>query len=941
MLTSDASGNATWSTLNAVSSVGAIAGTSNANGATISGTSIILTPADATNGGILTNGAQLIAGNKRFLGLLTLNDNLQVNFSGAAGAGVVFTGDGDIVDNNDGYGTMRFTNGVKINNGNGSAGTTTNITLTGSGNITAAGTIESVGLKLTGGAPGAGKVLVSDANGVGSWASSSPASLSGGVAGAVVYQSGTGATSFTTAGTTGQILTSTGTTAPTWTSVLSIAQGGTGTSTQSFVDLTTAQTIGGAKTFSSDILMGSARFGLGGGTGGTGGRNIAMGINALAANTTGQWNVGLGAYALQASTTSSNNVAIGNEVMGVSAPGNDNTGVGNRSLFYNTGSNNTAIGSTALNATTSGSSNTAIGQGAGAIITTGSNNTFLGKGANADNATRTNATAIGQGATVSADNTIQLGNTSVVAVNTNGAFNAPVYSSTPMALTAGATISWTPMNGLNASVTLNANSTLSFAATPPVGSSGTLIVTQPATGGPFTLTLPTVAGKTNKVLGSSSGITLSTANNAKDIVSFYYDGSDFYWNVGNGYGLNQTLTSTNLAAGVAGAIPYQTAVGTTGFTAAGTSGQILTSTGTTAPAWTSVLSIAQGGTGTSTQNFVDISSAQTIAGVKTFSSDAFFNGVKIGRGTGNNNENMAVGAGALGTGTGARNTAIGINAMSNYSGTGFNNNTSIGYLNLSGLTTGYGNTSIGAEAVANIATGSDNTAIGNQTLRNATSSNNTILGASAGNAITTGSNNTMIGRGADVALGTLSNATAIGYGSTVSTNNTIQLGNTSVTNIKTSGTITAGTITYPNTDGTANQVLTTNGSGALTWTTPTGGVTASGGVANTLPKFTSATALGASSITDDGTNISFSNKTVAGGSAAVNSASIAAGTTTYSLQQSDNGKVINCANTGALTITIPSGLTAGFNCMIVQMAAGSVTIKIGRASCRERVSSPV
>jgi hypothetical protein len=514
-------------------------------------------------------------------------------------------------------------------------------------------------------------------------------------------------------------------------------------------------------------------------------------------------------------------------------------------------------------------------------------------------------------------------------VNTNGAFNAPVYSSTPMALTAGATISWTPMNGLNASVTLNANSTLSFAATPPVGSSGTLIVTQPATGGPFTLTLPTVAGKTNKVLGSSSGITLSTANNAKDIVSFYYDGSDFYWNVGNGYGLNQTLTSTNLAAGVAGAIPYQTAVGTTGFTAAGTSGQILTSTGTTAPAWTSVLSIAQGGTGTSTQNFVDISSAQTIAGVKTFSSDAFFNGVKIGRGTGNNNENMAVGAGALGTGTGARNTAIGINAMSNYSGTGFNNNTSIGYLNLSGLTTGYGNTSIGAEAVANIATGSDNTAIGNQTLRNATSSNNTILGASAGNAITTGSNNTMIGRGADVALGTLSNATAIGYGSTVSTNNTIQLGNTSVTNIKTSGTITAGTITYPNTDGTANQVLTTNGSGALTWTTPTGGVTASGGVANTLPKFTSATALGASSITDDGTNISFSNKTVAGGSAAVNSASIAAGTTTYSLQQSDNGKVINCANTGALTITIPSGLTAGFNCMIVQMAAGSVTISAG------------
>ena len=171
------------------------------------------------------------------------------------------------------------------------------------------GVIETLGLKLTGGTPGAGKVLVSDANGVASWASNSPTSLSGGVAGSLPYQSAIGTTSFTAAGTSGQILTSTGTTAPVWTSVLSIAQGGTGTSTQSFVDLTTTQTIGGAKTFSSDILMGSARVGLGGGTGGTGGRNIAMGINALAANTTGQWNVGLGAYALQTSTTSSNNVA--------------------------------------------------------------------------------------------------------------------------------------------------------------------------------------------------------------------------------------------------------------------------------------------------------------------------------------------------------------------------------------------------------------------------------------------------------------------------------------------------------------------------------------------------------------------------------------------------------------------------------------------------------
>ena len=44
-------------------------------------------------------------------------------------------------------------------------------------------------------------------------------------------------------------------------------------------------------------------------------------------------------------------------------------------------------------------------------------------------------------------------------------------------------------------------------------------------------------------------------------------------------------TATNLAGGVAGAMPYQTAPSTTGFTAAGTAGQYLQSNGTGAPTW--------------------------------------------------------------------------------------------------------------------------------------------------------------------------------------------------------------------------------------------------------------------------------------------------------------------------------------------------------------------
>jgi hypothetical protein len=47
----------------------------------------------------------------------------------------------------------------------------------------------------------------------------------------------------------------------------------------------------------------------------------------------------------------------------------------------------------------------------------------------------------------------------------------------------------------------------------------------------------------------------------------------------------------------------------------------------------------------------------------------------------------------------------------------------------------------------------------------------------------------------------------------------MQLGNTSVTNVKTSGSVTAGAITIPNTDGSNGQLLATDGSGKLYWLT--------------------------------------------------------------------------------------------------------------------------
>lgn len=220
--------------------------------------------------------------------------------------------------------------------------------------------------------------------------------------------------------------------------------------------------------------------------------------------------------------------------------------------------------------------------------------------------------------------------------------------------------------------------------------------------------------------------------------------------------------------------------------------------------------------------FVDLTTNQTIAGSKTFSSNINVNGLSIGRGNGNNDESVAIGQGAMGASNvnGKRNTAIGAGTMSQYNGTSWDNNTAVGYRNMPSLTSGSGNTSVGAESMLNLLTGTENTSIGNQSLINVTGNNNVGVGKRSGQTITSGGQNTIIGTDADVTSATLSNASALGYGAQVSASNSIQLGNSSVTNVKTSGTITAGAVTYPNADGTSGQVLSTNGSGVLSWATP-------------------------------------------------------------------------------------------------------------------------
>ena len=165
-------------------------------------------------------------------------------------------------------------------------------------------------------------------------------------------------------------------------------------------------------------------------------------------------------------------------------------------------------------------------------------------------------------------------------------------------------------------------------------------------------------------------------------------------------------------------------------------------------------------------------------------------GLYFGPGTGNGDDNLAVGT-SMGSGTGKRNTAIGSKALENYSGSNFDNNTAVGYLSLQNVTTGQENTALGASSMNNLSSGLWNTAIGAFALKNSTGNGNTALGRSAGETLTTGSNNILIGMGADVSSSNLSNAIAIGYDAIIDASNKIRLGDTNVTLVETSGTVSA------------------------------------------------------------------------------------------------------------------------------------------------------
>jgi len=165
-----------------------------------------------------------------------------------------------------------------------------------------------------------------------------------------------------------------------------------------------------------------------------------------------------------------------------------------------------------------------------------------------------------------------------------------------------------------------------------------------------------------------------------------------------------------------------------------------------------------------------------------------------GTDAGANNKNIAIGNYALDANMthNVQNIAIGYNSLTNLAGSGGISNTFVGNTSGMSLTNADYNTGVGegvmGEASGNAITGEGNSALGALAGYNleGIAHSNTLIGYGAGNAsnaITTGISNVCIGDGASTSSATADNQISIGTGAVGQANNSVTLGNGSVTKV--------------------------------------------------------------------------------------------------------------------------------------------------------------
>jgi len=329
--------------------------------------------------------------------------------------------------------------------------------------------------------------------------------------------------------------------------------------------------------------------------------------------------------------------------------------------------------------------------------------------------------------------------------------------------------------------------------------------------------------------------------------------------------------------------------------------------------------------------------------------------------------NVAVGYNSLSANsTGGSNTAVGTRALQDNIGGALND--AHGGYSLGDNTTGDYNVALGSSSLRYNTTADGNTAIGYTALREAnrtadTDGFNTALGYNAGNTntndITTGNKNTLLGASTAASAAAGTNQSVIGYGASGQADNSVTLGNADVTAVYMAQ--DAGATIYASSldaSGSAGIVLendetvtnSTNGTVLINGTVAGGtgsaaGVFQSNGDHDVTLKTGNSTT-GSITITDgangdvtvapNGTGkTDFNDNAITGYGADLQTES----GTSKTLAAADNGTIIVCSSSSAVTITVPASLPSGFNCMIIQNGSGQISLSASSTTLNNRNGS--
>ena len=464
-------------------------------------------------------------------------------------------------------------------------------------------------------------------------------------------------------------------------------------------------------------------------SGGTGGAD----------STTGNTIFGYGA-GIDIASGGLNNTSIGHASGFKLTTGDDNTYLGLYAGLGNlTGSGNTFIGSQSglSDNGSSHSNNTAVGKDTLKLITDGAGNTVMGSTAGDAITTESNCTLIGQFAgsginSADANGSTAVGNTALWK-NTSGRYNTAIGFQSLAQNLIGDSCTALGYQALTSSLG-NDNTAIGYLA-------GTALT----------------SGASNTMLGAYAGDAMTTSND----------------NVGiglNAIGQATTLTDRVVAIGsgaMGGGISTADITGLVSIGYESLAGSLQATTDyTVGIGYQSLMALTSGASNTA----VGYQSAKTLT-------------------TGASN--VALGHQAMDELVdGSRNVAIGHNAMGNVVGgttsDGSSDNVFIGYNSGGGGWTDAAcnqNIGIGTNVLDGALEGAlNNTGVGHGSLGAVTQGDNNVgYGYLAGDTITTGASNTIIGASADVSASGATNQIVIGQGATGVADNSVTLGNASVT----------------------------------------------------------------------------------------------------------------------------------------------------------------